>query len=185
MAETRVLLTRDGGETRDFGPDFSYVRSQPGSSVSGEGFTDPALYFSGREDLWIVGSNVDPRHDTLWHSPDGGRTWRDSSEAVGAPPERGRPVASFLASGSGWIVLPRRSEPPQVLRTRNGGARWDTLASPFLSREHTVAVAFSDDRHGVILTSQRRALHTVDGGETWAEAPAPADFAPLALSVAP
>ena len=185
MAGTRVLLTRDGGETWDFGPDFSFVRGQPGSSVSGEGFTDPALYCSGREDLWIVGSDVDPRLDTLWHSPDGGRTWRDLSAAVGPPPERGRPVASFLASGSGWVVLPRASGAPQVLRTRNGGARWDTLASPFLSREQAVAVSFSDDRHGVMLTSQRRALRTADGGETWAAGPAPADFAPIALSVAP
>lgn len=175
MAETRVLLTRDGGETWDFVPDFpSFFRGEP-----------PAFYCSGREDLWIVGSNVDPGPVTLWHSPDGGRTWRDLSEAVGAPPEGGRPVASFLASGSGWIVLPRRGETPQVLRTQDGGASWAALASPFLDGELPVAIAFSDDRHGVLLTSQRRALDTVDGGETWAETPAPADFAPLALSVAP
>lgn len=181
-AETRILLTRDGGETWDFGPDLPFFR--PDSSASGEGFTDPALYCSGQEDLWIVGSDVDPRHDTLWHSADGGRTWRDLSEVVGAPPVLGRPVASFLASGSGWIVLPRRSEASQVVRTRNGGARWDTLASPFMSREQAVAIAFSDDQHGMLLTSQRRTLRTVDGGETWAEALAPADVAPLALDSA-
>jgi hypothetical protein len=37
----------------------------------------------------------------------------------------------------------------------------------------------------VILTSQRRALHTMDGGETWTAGSAPADFAPLALGTAP
>ena len=35
MAETRVLLTRDGGETWDFGPDFPFFRGDAGSNVSG------------------------------------------------------------------------------------------------------------------------------------------------------
>ncbi|MBY0274877.1 hypothetical protein K2Z84_06025 [Candidatus Binatia bacterium] len=183
MDETRVLLTRDGGETWDFGPDFPFSRPESGSS--GEGFTDPVLHCSGQDDLWIVGSDVDPRNDTLWHSSDGGRTWRDLSAAVGSAPERGRPVASFLASGDGWIVLPRAGERPQVLRTRDGGARWATLVSPFLDHELPVAMAFGDDRHGVLLTSDRRILRTADGGDTWAAGSAPADFAPLAVGAAP
>lgn len=69
MAETRVLLTRDGGETWEFGPDFSFVRGTPGSGVSGEGFTDPAVYCSGREDLWIVVGDTDPACSGPCRSP--------------------------------------------------------------------------------------------------------------------
>jgi photosystem II stability/assembly factor-like uncharacterized protein len=196
MGGTQVLLTADAGATWRIGPRFDYSYDGPGWHIGGYGFNDPLVACSGPSDLWIVTGPSDSRRDLLWHSADGGTTWEDLTDQLPAtsyqPPHA---VGGFLASGAGWLAVPRAGGPTHLVRRRAGGA-WIELPSPFAydpghSAEYAEAIGFVDERRGAVLTTvfdpdgpiRHRALVTDSGGSRWDEAALPEAFRPLGLSV--
>jgi photosystem II stability/assembly factor-like uncharacterized protein len=176
----------------------TWSRGDEGSGSSGDGFQEPVLVCSGEADLWIVVSGRDPRQEALWHSPDGGGTWENLTDAVGRIPFYPS-VGSFLRSGAGWLVIPGETA-TSLLRTQDRGRSWIDLPSPFLSNdlggpaELPEATGFADERRGIMLLTgldasgwkdRHPVLTTGDGGATWLRSDLPADFHPLALSFVP
>jgi photosystem II stability/assembly factor-like uncharacterized protein len=182
--ETRIVLTSDAGATWSYGPDFAFERGTPGSFVRGSGFNEPVVRCSGESHLWILTTGTDPRRDTLWHSPDGGRTWLDGTPAVGVVPEREASVGGFVAR-FGWIAVPRSHLASSVFRTTDFGRHWTELPSPLEPQELAAGIAFGDGARGVLVSSGRRVLRTADGGESWQPSSLPAGFSPVAADVVP
>lgn len=203
---TEVLLTTDAGASWVAGPSFDFFFEGGGVTVSGSGFTGPLVACSGDADLWILVAATDPRMETLWHSPDGGVTWRNLTAAVGRTPDDGPTVGGFANERNAVLAVPRRSDDgleQRVLlfRTRDGGDGWREVATPLapnrenLSAELPEAIAFADPALGMMLTtiidtsrpsSARHAvLTTFDGGDSWVRSELPRDFHPLGLGFEP
>jgi photosystem II stability/assembly factor-like uncharacterized protein len=77
--------------------------------------------FLDRDRGWAVGDR-----GTIWHTADGGRTWRRQESGT----DSRLMAVSFLDAKNGWIVggrtLPLTLETRGVvLRTRDGGQKWD------------------------------------------------------------
>ncbi|MGM9490325.1 WD40/YVTN/BNR-like repeat-containing protein [Ideonella sp. YS5] len=90
------------------------------------------------------------------------------SEALERPaqltrvPERAVLLGAAQA-GSAWIAVGERG---LVLRSEDGGARWQQVASPVSVT--LTAVRFADERHGVAVGHGGTVLITGDGGRSWA-----------------
>lgn len=177
IVDSRGATTADGGATWTFGADFPN-----GPDFQ---FNDPGLECSGRSDLWILAEGRDD--DTLWHSPNGGRIWADLTREVGVvPPSFGaRTVGTFLSSGDGWLVVEASDGVAAPVRTRDGGRTWTELPSPFAPLQHAETLAFGENGTGVVLTTDRAAYLTTDGGASWSAGALPAGFMPLAMDAVP
>jgi photosystem II stability/assembly factor-like uncharacterized protein len=203
---TDVLLTTDAGARWVAGPSFDFLVEGEGFSISGSGFTDPLVACSGDADLWILVAATDPRMETLWHSPDGGVTWRNLTAAVGRRPDSGPTVGGFANERNAVLAVPRRFDDGleyqfTLLRTRDGGDSWTEVATPLapdreqVSAELPEAVAFADAALGMMLTTvvdasrpgfaRHSVLTTFDGGDVWARSELPDDFHPLGLAFVP
>jgi len=117
----------------------------------------------------------------LIHTSDGGETWVKQIAEIEELPRssyysyfviseyiawRG---IYFLNDGlHGWAV----AENATIIRTTNGGASWDTLASSFSDKVKNCVdlkdVYFVDENNGWVVGQMgKRILHTTDGGATW------------------
>ncbi len=68
---------------------------------------------------------------------------------------------SFVDASYGWIAGTKGT----IIRTRNGGANWQTLSTG--TTRDFVAVSFVDRQKGWALTSDAWVYRTQDGGESW------------------
>src|SRR5690606_5108029 len=115
---------------------------------------------------WAVGDR-----GTLWHTEDGGATWRLVPCPTGAPLYD----VCFLTDRVGWVVGGATTPYTQtgsgvVLFTQDGGRTWRLLAAGKLPRLRFVR--FFGMTEGVAAgegTSQSPSgvFTTTDGGETW------------------
>ena len=93
---------------------------------------------------------------------DGGQTWAVSAPSRFSGTER--ILQSIDRSGDllGWAVGELRGT---VLRTRNGGASWETVPTGSAVRLHDLA--FANDNDGFVAGADGTILVTSDGGSTW------------------
>ena len=176
IVDSLGATTADAGATWTFGADFP--NGPPFQ------FNDPGLECSGRSDLWILAEGRDD--DTLWHSPNGGRTWTNLIREVGLVAwSWARTVGTFLSSGDGWLVVEESDAVAIPVRTRDGGRTWTELPSPFAPRQHAETLAFGENGTGVVLTTDRVAWRTTDGGASWSAGVLPGGFMPLAMDAVP
>lgn len=196
--DEQIALSSDGGASWRLGPAFDWRHVGDGFSSRGSGFNDARVACSGTSDLWILVSGRDARHETLWHSPDGGDTWENATSAVGAIPASLPVVGTFITSPScsGWLAV-EQAEPtfPRVarvviLRSADCGRSWELLGAPFTPgdresiAEWPLAIRFFDDATGVAVTAGA-VFATTDGGVTWARTALPDGFRPTALAITP
>lgn len=132
---------------------------------------DAALHdvaFVGTDLGWAVGDR-----GTIWHTEDGGRTWRLQASGVDGPLRS----VCFLTDQHGWAVGGKttpytRLRTGIVLVTTDGGRTWLPLPSDQLPPLHSVR--FFDLESGVAV-GESSAVHrtgvfqTNDGGQTWQE----------------
>jgi len=176
IVDSRGATTADAGATWTFDAGFP---NGPGFQ-----FDDPGLVCSGRSDLWILAEGR--ADDTLWHSPNGGRTWTDRTRQVGLiASSRARTVGAFLPSGDGWLVVEESDGVAVLVKTKDGGRTWAELPGPFAPLQHAETMAFVENGTGVVLTTDRAAYRTTDGGASWSAGALPGGFMPLAMDAVP
>lgn len=179
LRSTVMHATSDGGVTWNLIPGTRFVGHQ-------NYFYDPVVVCTGASDLWIVTQSRD-EDDVLWHSWNGGRNWTNRSAEVGvARNDNFHATGAFVGSGTGWLAITRRDPvETRFLRKRTVGGAWMQLSSPLFDGEYVEAIGFADAVRGVLLTTDRRSLWTVDAGSSWESTDLPEGFAPIGLSVVP
>jgi photosystem II stability/assembly factor-like uncharacterized protein len=116
--------------------------------------------FLGPSQAWLV----DDRHDKLWRTSDGGKTWDTvSGKAIGGEFW----ATTFIDSKRGWAA----NYEGQIWRTHDGGTTWTLISqprggpdnkSPYLPRQ----IVFVDEYHGWLVDNWR-IWRTDDGGSNW------------------
>jgi photosystem II stability/assembly factor-like uncharacterized protein len=123
------------------------------------------VQFVDSNEGWTAGDD-----GAVWHSIDGGKTWERQPTAVRAS-LRG---LYFLTPFTGWVVgreeLPGGGSVGVVLVTRDGGLKWQRLATNSLPGLH--CVRFFDDKNGVAAGDgsdqfPTGLFATSDGGRSW------------------
>ena len=151
------------GETR------LIAESQPAVSLPTPVHLDANLHdieFIGTHHGWAVGD-----HGSIWHTSDGGRTWRFQDSGVDCTLNS----ICFLTNSIGWVVgggtqpYTRRSF-GVVLHTTDGGQTWSRLSASNLPRLH--GVKFFGPATGIAAGDRGSGfptgiLQTADGGRTW------------------
>jgi photosystem II stability/assembly factor-like uncharacterized protein len=151
---TQVLYTSDAGTTWT----IQYTGTFTGYRID---FVD-ALHG------WVVGRDLcadSPGSDcsgVMLSTADGGKTWTRSSPAADPLVD-----VSFIDATNGWVLAVQNCASCQLLlRTRDGGASWQSQPLPsatYVSRPQTL---FRFGRSGIIAAS-RSILVTQDDGATW------------------
>ena len=155
-AEGLVAMTVDGGQTWSKGPvlDVPLVR----------------VTISGTKDAWATGACEAPCRPTLFHSGDGGRTWRALGSDVS--------MVTFVDSAHGWGTTPGGigDEGERLFETQNGGVAWKP-SGPVCGGAwpELAGLRFVDARHGWIVCGGEGSgtmgpsatYETVDGGASW------------------
>lgn len=161
-----VAVTRDGGETWDSVATLQikhWLSQSPTAIAFTEGF---ALAASGG--------------GPLWHSRDGGMTWKsDGTDRVSPTPTATFPIHGlhFPTRMTGYAVGGYENSGSRACaaRTRDGGLTWADLPAP--GPYPLDAVHFMDTLRGVaagggidsVSRIHSALLLTADGGETWRE----------------
>jgi photosystem II stability/assembly factor-like uncharacterized protein len=175
IVESRVAITADAGRTWAF---------DGFADDDGGGFDGSGLVCSGASNLWILAQGRED--ETLWHSRNGGRTWEDLTARVGLVASyNARTVGTFLPSGDGWLVVEESDGVAVPVRTEDEGRTWTELPSPFAPLQHAETMAFGGNGTGVVLTTDRAAHRTTDGGASWEVGVLPEGFMPLAMDAVP
>jgi photosystem II stability/assembly factor-like uncharacterized protein len=154
--KTLVATTRDGGRTWTNGPVLAGRLSR--------------VTAVGQNDAWATAACEGPCPPTLFHSGDGGLTWRALASDVS--------IVTFVDPVHGWGT--NRGETggdgEQLFQTGDGGASWKP-AGLICSRTwpEVVGLRFVDDRHGWIVCGgegsgtmgPNATYETLDGGTNW------------------
>lgn len=167
----RILRTTDGGATWD-----ELYRSPHAAA-----FLDSFAFFDDRR-ACAFGDPIDGVFLVL-RTEDAGAEWQEVP-ATAIPPSRAG-EAAFAASGTclaaigeahAWIATGGLAS--RVLLTTDAGCTWSASPTPIVAGERATgiySIAFSDERHGVIVggdytapeRAERNAAFTSDGGRTW------------------
>ncbi len=135
-----ILHTLNGGQSWE-------VQAQP----EGSGWLRDVTCLSA-ENCW-----ADGRYGKVFHTTDGGLTWRNVPTGVGKWLHR----IAFPSEQTGFIGM----NGGKVLRTRDGGRHWQVLNLPVdLS---IYALDFYSDKIGGAATDDGTILRTVNGGASW------------------
>ncbi|MBM3314760.1 hypothetical protein FJY71_02805, partial [candidate division WOR-3 bacterium] len=142
-----VARTGDGGRTW----------SVAGLGLRGE-MRD--LCATGGNRVWAVGLARGPAQGLVFHSGDGGASWREQLRTAGR-----LDAVCFVDSGNGWAAGADPAGSPALFRTATGGADWSACPpdSGFGLRD----VGFSDREHGWCAGDSGFAYRTADAGTTW------------------
>lgn len=175
-----VLHTRDGGETWVQQADGqtlaraavqaaeAALQRNPGSAVAQRALKDaqglladgpdkPLLdvHFQDARHGWVVGA-----YNLFFETTDGGATWRGMGDRLDNP--RGLHLYAIRSLGPSVFIV---GEQGQMHRSRDGGQRFEALASPYKGSWFTLAL--SGD--AVVVAGLRgNAFRSPDGGHTWA-----------------
>jgi photosystem II stability/assembly factor-like uncharacterized protein len=152
-----VAITLDGGQTWKNGP-------PPLAAPLGR------LVVAGVDDAWASAACENPCRPTLFHTGDGGLTWRPLGSRVS--------VVTFVDSVHGWGTNPGGTggDGEQLFETQDGGASWKPVGRVCGPAWPEVpGFRFVDDRHGWIVCSGEgtgtmgpsATYETVDGGTSW------------------
>jgi photosystem II stability/assembly factor-like uncharacterized protein len=153
---TLVATTRDGGQTWTNGP----VLAAPLSRVT----------VVEQNDAWATGACEEPCPPRLFHSDDGGMTWRAMGSDVS--------IVTFVDRLHGWGTRPGGTggDGEQLFETHDGGAAW-TPTGRICSRTwpEVAGLRFVDDRHGWIMCGgmgsgtmgPSATYETLDSGMKW------------------
>jgi photosystem II stability/assembly factor-like uncharacterized protein len=127
------------------------------------------VFFNTKEG--VLPLRVDAKSHTamlFYFTEDGGRTWRATTPVrlrQGSPP-----VWSFADRNSGWLIASGPDGGNVLLRTQDGGATWEQVASaPELAG--TSSLQFESANVGYAFSAARTApvlSKTLDGGGSWA-----------------
>jgi photosystem II stability/assembly factor-like uncharacterized protein len=129
------------------------------------------VFFLDRASGWAVGDR-----GVIWHTADGGETWRQQSSGVACQLQS----IFFVDARRGWAAGGESrpystSSRGAVLRTNDGGATWSVI--PRLVLPRLARISFFDQRHGVAFGDATAyfpsgVFVTQDGGDTWLPLPA-------------
>lgn len=139
--------------------DLAGVQWVSRSEAWGIGFSFPPPGAQGAGDYVVV------------HTVDAGRSWR---ELPNTRQHAGPPAFSFLDASHGWFSCWNAyctNETPglEVRRTTDAGKHWSVITRATA----VVAMAFSDERHGIAqefgVDGTGGVVRTTDGGRTWSK----------------
>ena len=102
--------------------------------------------------IWVVGD-----YGAIYHSADGGATWKDQKSGVNGLLADG----VFLNSKQGWVAGINGT----VLHTADGGQSW--VRQKTGTDKHLFSVSFVDGNNGWAIGEWNTIIHTADGGKTW------------------
>lgn len=144
---------------------------------------------------WAIGG-LERASDHLFHTEDGGSTWRDVTPPEPRP-EPGQPrkvaIGSFVSAQAAWALYypdTIETQPTQlrVWSTEDGGENWSAsqpVELEFLgTNEFPPMMGFQDTQNGWLLARHGAAgmhrypvyfLRTADGGQTWEMLSTPAE----------
>jgi photosystem II stability/assembly factor-like uncharacterized protein len=129
----QILRTTDGGT------DWTYQYTD--NNVGGYN----AMYFSDVNNGWIVGDA-----GKVLKTTDGGTNWNIVINSGINPNDRSKTVF-FLDANNGWISSKDNSQNPYIQHTTDGGASWQTQATPLGNPNGYNAIFsifFYDAQHG-------------------------------------
>jgi photosystem II stability/assembly factor-like uncharacterized protein len=140
---------------------------------------DPtAAYFINSREGWIRGV-ASQRNVPIYHTTDGGQTWKQVSGFTAANDSGG---LYFADSSTGYATSFAQGAMPPVYVTHDGGATWTAVqmpAPPALTSSASVSVhyvqALPGDKAFAVVNiytankSQIYLIPTTDGGRTWAQ----------------
>ena len=155
---TVLLRTGDGGDTW----------SRPAVPAD---FYSFAMEFRSADEGWVSGVAVDLQAQTITptvlHTADGAATWTTTSLGALLPPNTYPLTIDFVDGQHGWIAgFSESGSDPIVLATTDGGASWQSVASPgSLEGDIIVTLEFVSALEG--WASGEALYHTTDGGVTW------------------
>ena len=113
------------------------------------------VYFTDNQHGWSVGDG-----GVILHTADGGETW-----ALQTSGTTERLLAVFFTNAdTGWCTGGVNEK--TLLRTVDGGATWQDIASENISTYQLYDIAFADKNTGWVI-SRDSIYRTEDGGDTW------------------
>ncbi|WP_068775678.1 YCF48-related protein [Paenibacillus sp. FJAT-26967] len=161
----RMYRTEDGGQSwQNVSPptanDFKFAPGY-GQSVS----------FLDKQRGWVVRSDLDNKHATIFHTEDGGASWKAAELGEGMNPV----VLDFRTPQSGWLLSiadPQQADSGHILyATSNAGTTWRRIADSSLPQGGTVTgMTFQNDKNGWLsmeVKGQPKLYRTDDGGMSW------------------
>lgn len=156
QSDGEVLRTIDGG--RHWRRVITPVANLSGSYLGAVDFVD-------NRHGWVVSSAGTIRDQFIFHTADGGRTWRqqgptgDPANLFGIDSVDGNTVVAV-----GYVCCVG----PQITRSTDGGKSWQVLAAQLSSYGGRFrAVQFASVSTGWIAGDDGALLKTTDGGATW------------------
>ena len=101
-------------------------------------------------------------YDSVWHTSDGGLSWRATNFANHAG--EGVTALRYADAQNVWMIGRERSK-ERIWRSSDGGAGWRAGSVPVTVGLY--AMQFVDAKRGWLLGEAGTLMATVDGGETW------------------
>jgi photosystem II stability/assembly factor-like uncharacterized protein len=144
-----------------------------------------ALSFADPRQGWAVvgGPRVDQDSPGLFHTVDGGQSWRAASDPC-RPSFGWAAAVSFADEEHGWIGCLGMSgageTPKGIVATADGGRTWSLRSATFPGRPDVGSITISDDLAGLAMRPDGAGLawgdrgltmRTADGGRTWRSMP--------------
>lgn len=158
----------------------------PGAAQPPVAFDDAGLHavqFVDDKEGWACGDD-----GAMWHSINGGRTWERQKTGTRASLRGLHFVTPYLGWAVGRIDGPGGTAAGVLLRTTDGGLKWEEVGTNVLPGLH--AVRFLDAKRGFVFGEgtdafPTGAFATADGGEQWDAVPGPRLPGTRAIEVVP
>lgn len=191
--ELRLYRTEDGGKT--------WTNVSPVSQAS---FTAPPqfrrnLFFYDKENGWIARDEFNGGKPVILHTVNGGETWITST----FPDKTHIAAIQFINAKTGWLLCSADSgmshSEKSLYLTTDGGATWkkimqntgyiptnDATKEAIPQSGYVTGISFQDAKNGWVTLNGpagSKVYHTVNGGETWSQAPVIANHNPDEFTV--
>lgn len=132
-----------------------------------------AIHFVNEKNGWIGGSG-----GTFLSTMDGGKTWRQSHKFTGDTIRK----IYFSDENNGWLLCERdlfslgANSPSYLLKTANGGAKWEKVDFTGAKRERISNIFFTSDNYGIAVGETGAFFVMQDDRKTWKKQPAPVRY---------
>lgn len=156
VGDRTILQTADGG---------AHWLIQTKTNVS---FHD--IVVRGRQEAWAFGQELTTDGNAVvWHSDNGGSTWRLLARLIPMDLESASFLNDQLGLATGTVTY-RGKHYTYLIRTRDGGVNWK-FVHRFPASPPFPQVFFSADGTGWFGATGADAVYTLDGGDSWTKAP--------------